>query len=310
MLSGTYSHLSFSGKLILLVLLLVSFLLFASMLGLLSLVPFYGKEVLSVMQTPDYSDATLVNAFKVMQIINMGFGMLLPTILFLYLTEKDIVKSSGLQVKATSMLLLVSAFTILSAQPLIGFSSEINNQMQLPDWLSGIENWMKSMEDKGKLLTDAFLNSASWSDLFVNIFMIALLPAFTEELLFRGVLSKLLFIKFKNIHVAVFISAIVFSAVHLQFYGFLPRLLLGIQLGYLFLWSGNLWLPIVAHFVNNFLSVLIQFFFFKGQIATDAENFGTNMNMIVVLASTTLLVLLMIWIYRISNKAPEVSKIE
>jgi len=106
--------------------------------------------------------------------------------------------------------------------------------------------------------------------------MIAIIPAFAEEFLFRGALAKLLKDWTKNIHVAVFISSFIFAAIHMQFYGFLPRFLLGTALGYLFFWSGSLWLPIAAHFANNFRSVVVEFLFRKGYVQTSSENFGTN----------------------------------
>lgn len=298
MLKGAYSNLSFKGKFLLLIILIVAFLLFASMLGLICLVPFYGTDVLSRFANPDYSDASLVNAIKFLQIINMAFGMLLPTWLFIWLTEKEVLKYSGLSINSGFLPLLSSAVLIIISQPLIGYASELNSMLVLPSWLAGMESWMKEMEEKGKLITDLFLGSSSPTDLLINIFMIALLPAVTEELLFRGALSKMLFRWSGNIHVAVMISALIFSAIHLQFYGFLPRFLLGVLLGYLFLWSGNLWLPITAHFINNFLSVIVEFFYKKGTINTDAESFGTNSGFLFILLSLVFVISLMYWTYK------------
>jgi len=117
--------------------------------------------------------------------------------------------------------------------------------------------------------------------------MIAILPAIAEEILFRGVIAKYLNEWTRNLHWAVFISAFIFAAIHLQFYGFLPRLLLGMALGYLYFWSGSLWLPIAAHFTNNFLSVVIEFLYRKQIIHTNAEDFGTNSTVWLTLISVT-----------------------
>lgn len=298
MLKGVYSKLSYSGKLLLLIVLLIVFLLFASMFGLLCLVPFYGSNVLTQFANPDYSNLTFINAYKFLQIVNMAVGMLLPTWLFIWLTEPNVITHSGLGKRVTLKPLLISAAIVLFTQPLIGFTSEINNALVLPHGLSGIENWMKSMEETGKVLTDAFLSTTSLSGLLLNVFMIALLPAIAEELLFRGVLSKLVQRWSGSLHVAVMVSAIVFSAVHLQFYGFLPRFLLGVMLGYLYLWSGSLWLPIVAHFTNNFLSVIVEYLYRRGAITTNAENFGEQSNVWLVLLSAGLVILLMVWMYK------------
>ena len=123
---------------------------------------------------------------------------------------------------------------------------------------------------------EAFLATTSNIGFLINVLMIAFLPALAEEILFRGALAGLLKDWTKNVHIAVLVSSLVFAAIHLQFYGFLPRFLLGMVLGYLFFWSGSIWLPVVAHFTNNFLSVFIEFLFRKGYIHTSAENFGTN----------------------------------
>jgi len=162
------------------------------------------------------------------------------------------------------------------AQPIIGWANELNSYLTLPEWLLSIENWMKNAETQGELITEAFLSTTSITGLLLNVFMIAILPAFAEEILFRGALASLFKTCTKNMHIAVLLSSFIFSAIHLQFYGFLPRFLLGMALGYLFFWSGNLWLPIVAHFANNFLSVIVEFLYRKGIIHTNAENFGMD----------------------------------
>jgi membrane protease YdiL (CAAX protease family) len=119
---------------------------------------------------------------------------------------------------------------MLSAQPVISLLNEWNSRMILPESLSGLENWMKSSETQAQKITEAFLSTSSWSGFLVNTFMIALLPAFSEELLFRGILARLLRDWTRNIHIGVILSALVFAGIHLQFYGFLPRFMLGIAL--------------------------------------------------------------------------------
>jgi hypothetical protein len=132
--------------------------------------------------------------------------------------------------------------------------------------------------------------------------MIAILPAFAEEILFRGVLANLFKDWTKNVHVAVFLSSFIFAAIHMQFYGFLPRFLLGMALGYLFFWSGSLWLPVAAHFTNNFLSVIVEFLFRKGITSTNADNFGTNNAAWLTAISIVGVTALLYYIYKLTNK--------
>jgi len=274
MLRGAYSHINNFSKFILLISLVFSFLLFSALLGIIILVPFYGSGVINLLASPDYSNASVINAMKVIQILNMVEGLLIPTVIFMWLCSPGSEKYARFDKSISTLTLLLSFFLILLAQPVIGWTNELNSHLSFPGWLSFLENWMKRTELQADHVTEAFLSTTSVKGLLLNIFMIAILPAFAEEILFRGALASLLKDVTKNMHLAVFLSAFIFAAIHLQFYGFLPRFLLGLALGYLFFWSGSLWLPIVAHFTNNFLSVMVEFLFRRGYIHTNAENFG------------------------------------
>lgn len=276
MLRGIYSHLNHFSKLILLLTLVLSFLLFSTLFGILILVPFYGTDILSMLQMPDYSNVQLVKAMKIIQILNTLGGLLLPSVIFMWLCTSENETFGGLTESYSFLPVVLSFFLIVLAQPIVGWANELNSYLSLPEGLSFIENWMKNTEAQGEQITDAFLSTTSTSGLMLNIFMIAILPAFAEEILFRGVLAKLFKDWSGKVHLAIFLSSFIFAAIHLQFYGFLPRFLLGMALGYLFFWSGSLWLPIAAHFANNFLSVLVEFLFRKGIIHTNAENFGMD----------------------------------
>jgi uncharacterized protein len=276
MLRGIYSHLNHSSKLILLIILVLFFLLFSMLLGILILVPVYGMDIISMLQMPDYSNVSFVNAMKMLQILSTFGGLLLPSLIFMWICTSENETFGGLTKSYSFLPVILSFLLIIFAQPIVGWANELNSYFSLPKGLSFIENWMKDSEAKNGHITEAFLATTSTRGLILNIFMIAILPAFAEEILFRGVLAKLFKDWTRNVHVAVFLSAFIFAAIHLQFYGFLPRFLLGMALGYLFFWSGSLWLPIAAHFANNFLSVMVEFLFRKGLIQTNADKFATD----------------------------------
>jgi hypothetical protein len=143
--------------------------------------------------------------------------------------------------------------------PVIEWISLVNQQLVLPTWMNGVETWMRNSEEQANDITKAFLSTESIPGLFGNLLIVAVLPAIGEELLFRGLLQKLIKKMTGNAHWAIWITAILFSALHLQFFGFLPRLLLGALFGYLLEWTGTLWLPIIAHFINNAAGVLVFF---------------------------------------------------
>jgi hypothetical protein len=143
--------------------------------------------------------------------------------------------------------------------PITRFTGELNSAMQLPDWLSGVESWMAEKEEYASDLEEILLTAGTLPLLFFNLFMIAVIPAIGEELIFRGVFQKIFSDLFRSGHTGIWVTAFLFSALHFQFFGFIPRFLLGLIFGYLFYWSGTLWLPVFSHFVNNAVSVIIVY---------------------------------------------------
>jgi len=133
---------------------------------------------------------------------------------------------------------------------------------------------MRNMETEAEKLTESFLVTHTNFDLIINLSMIALLPAVGEELLFRGVLQNLIQQATKNQHWAVIITGFIFSAIHMQFFGFLPRFMLGVFLGYLLVWTGSIWAPILAHFINNGSAVLLSYYEQKNAININEEKIG------------------------------------
>ena len=173
---------------------------------------------------------------------------------------------------------------MLVALPAINLLAHINQQMTLPAFLEPLEAWMKRQEETAQLLTEQFMQVTTYSGLIINLLLMALLPAVAEELTFRGVLQKLLqgtkvaeAQSCKVPHVAIWCSAILFSAIHLQFYGFLPRMLMGALFGYALVWTGSLWTPILMHFTNNAAAVVLYFISLRaGWDMKQIDAIGTN----------------------------------
>jgi membrane protease YdiL (CAAX protease family) len=146
---------------------------------------------------------------------------------------------------------------MICAIPAINLLADLNSRIDLPDSLDFIEQKFKAYEASAAALTERFLQADNVAVLLLNIGLMALLPALAEELSFRGTLQQLLGSK----HLAIWITAVIFSAIHIQFYGFIPRMLMGAMFGYVFVWTGSLWVPIVMHFTNNGLAVLAFYVF-------------------------------------------------
>jgi membrane protease YdiL (CAAX protease family) len=200
--------------------------------------------------------------------------------------------------------MILALLLIIVSIPAINRMVEWKEQMNLTEFLSWMKDWMVRSEEQTQLLTDAFLDVKSVLGLSGNLLIIALLAAIGEELLFRGVILRLLFESTKNIHLAVLISAVLFSSLHMQFYGFLPRTVLGILFGYIFIWSGSLWLPIMLHFIFNGISVVAAYLYNIGKIGTDIDSFGQTENDIVVIVSLLASLLLMFILYKLRVNGP------
>jgi len=216
----------------------------------------------------DYSNPKSVNAQKIFQFFfSIGF-FIVPPFLFAYFTGFKL----QLKQKINRQTILLAIAIMLIANPFVAYLMQWNQSLNLPDFLETVQRWMEVSEQKGMQLTEAFLAMNSMGDLLINLFLIALIPAIGEELLFRGVLQQL-FVKWTGkIHLAIFISAFLFSAIHLQFFGFSPRFILGIVLGYMFYWSGSLWLPILAHFTNNAVAILFSYHWVANKVQLDFLN--------------------------------------
>lgn len=187
--------------------------------------------------------------------------MILPSIVFTFLTNLKPWESIGLQKIRPLKWVLLSTILILSIQPLVEWLSVINNQMSLPASMAGIEAWMREAEIKAAEIMAEILKGNQPKNIIANIFIMAIIPAIGEELIFRGCFQKVIGQWWKNPHLAILFTAILFSAIHMQFFGFLPRFVLGIVLGYLFYWSKNIWVSILAHFINNALAVSLYYYY-------------------------------------------------
>lgn len=154
-------------------------------------------------------------------------------------------------------IVVVLAFCIL---PVTGIMGQLNAEMKLPDWLSGVEQWMRNKENAASDLINQLIPSETVGIMIINLIIIAVLPAISEELIFRGVFQRIFYGFFKSVHPAIWFTAFLFSAMHIQFYGFVPRFILGLVFGYLYFWGRTLWLPITAHFVNNAVPVIAAYF--------------------------------------------------
>jgi len=271
-------------------------------LSLAIAIPLFGfNSMLNMTDLSQLNDPETLMILKFFQVVQAIGVFIIPPLVLGYLFCGNILDYLHLNRSFTFTSLFLVIVIMFFASPFINFTGELNANMHLPEWMSGIEEWMRDSEDKAAQLTEAFLKVDTIWGLSFNIFMIAVLPAIGEELLFRGVIQRIFTRMTRSNHWGVWISAILFSALHMQFYGFIPRMLLGVLFGYLLVWSGSMWLPIAAHFINNGFAVVAMFMIDKGMMNPKVENFGAETDTYVYTVLSLFFVGVFLWLYRKQN---------
>ena len=236
-----------------------------------------------------FIDNNSLLATKIIQ-FSLSVGLfIIPPLLTAYLVSRTPAKFLSLQKTISLKAIFGVVLFMILAVPLINYIAEWNTSLKLPDSFALLEQWMRKHEEAAAALSEKMMQTSAFDVLLGNIFLIAIVPALGEELFFRGLLQTRLSHWIKNTHAAVWITAIVFSAFHVQFYGFIPRLLLGAYLGYLLVWSGSLWLPVLAHFVNNALAVVMYFLFQNNYISLHPDKIGVNGSFLIIIANVLVL---------------------
>ena len=170
----------------------------------------------------------------------------------------------GLKSKISWQTAILAVIIMVCAIPGINLLADFNIHVTLPACLHSIEQFLRDQENTAAMLTERFLKADNFGMMLINLGLLALLPALVEELTFRGTLQQIIApvhpqYSTTNTHLAIWLSAIIFSAIHMQFFGFIPRMLMGAMFGYVFVWTGSLWAPILMHFTNNGMAVLCYY---------------------------------------------------
>ena len=227
-----------------------------ALIGLGIVFALYGLDGVRAAALSDYR---YISAFKILVVAQQIGLFLTPAMLLAIMEGKRLSNFYGLKMPKPELLLLVTVLS-LCWMPIMSLANEWNQQMVFPTYLKGLESWMREMEDSAAKATEAILQMKSISTLLLNIFVIAVVPAICEEFIFRGAVQRVIFRVKSNPHIAIWLSALIFSTIHFQFFGFLPRLLLGAAFGYIYFWTGSIWYAVFAHFLNNAYAVVVAFY--------------------------------------------------
>lgn len=264
---------SFLTLLLVLVGICLGFVVVGPLIGFLCAMPFYDGSVLELaeaLQDPlNHPDVRI--PIYILQASATLVGLIATPMVLLRVSRRY---PSGLfanqDVQWTPFLLI--PLIVVAFMAVNSLFVEWNAGWHFPRFMKGFEEWARANEEQRAAITRFMTTFASTGELLVALVVIAVIPAVGEEFVFRGLFQSELRNLTGNTHVAIWLAAFLFSAFHIQFFGFVPRLLLGGLFGYLYAWSGNLLVPIFAHFVNNALAVLSLYYYQTGKTTISLES--------------------------------------
>lgn len=231
--------------------------------GILIAAPFVEGNIFMALGRMELAETDQdIALLKYFQIISQLGLFIISSFLFALLVSKRPFSFFGLNKSPKITLIGIALIIGFVSTPFLNWLIELNYNARLPESLSSIENWMREMEGEAMRLTELFLSGSGLSTLLINLLMMAILAGLGEELLLRGIVQPLLIRITKNAHLGIWVAAALFSLMHFQFFGFFPRMILGALFGYYYYWSRNLWIPIIAHILNN--GFIVAYTFFSG----------------------------------------------
>jgi uncharacterized protein len=244
------------------------------------------------------------NALMILQTFSTPIPFIGTALFFWVFIEKQNIDTLSLRETSLPILLLV-AILVIAFMPFDAIFIEFNQKLALPEFMKGVQEWMKKSEDATAELTKFLTDFKEPSQLIVALIVVALLAGISEELMFRGVLQNIALRAFQNHHVAIWFAAFWFSFIHFQFFGFLPRMFLGALFGYLYFWTKNLWIPIFAHFINNGFTLLMLYLYKNNTVKVDIES-TESVPLTTALGSLVLTVIILRFFYQKHTQPNEI----
>ena len=245
-------------------------------------------------------DVMSLNSLRFMQISSQIFTFVLPPILYAMLIKENPKESLG--IKNVSYHWFIIGFIMMYAiLPLNNVFAEWNAGLKLPESMSRIEELIKEMYESSAVVLEKLVNVNTFGGFVINLIMIAGLAALGEELLFRSIIQTSLIKTCKNAHVGIIIASAIFSFIHFDFYAFIPRLVLGMLLGYMFYYSRSIWVSMFMHFVNNATAVVIYYLNNIGVTNVDVETFGQTQLLPLLISIALMIILFRLAIKRMKN---------
>ncbi|MFO7258019.1 MAG: CPBP family intramembrane glutamic endopeptidase [Bacteroidota bacterium] len=264
---------SFLTLLLLLVGICLGFIIVGPLIGFLLALPFYDGSMLELataIQDPLNHPEVRIPIY-ILQASATFVGLILTPMLLMRVSHRSAASLFATRDLSLSPFLLIPLI-VVAFMAVNSWFVEWNAGLRFPSFLKSFEEWARANEQQRAEITSFMTTFTSPAELFIALIVIAVIPAIGEEFVFRGLFQNELKSLTRNMHVAIWLAAFLFSAFHIQFFGFVPRLLLGALFGYLYAWSGSLLIPIFAHFVNNALALLSLYFYQTGTTDISLES--------------------------------------
>jgi membrane protease YdiL (CAAX protease family) len=231
------------------------------------------KDIINTFQA--FTGPQMIGFLKYVQAFTSTGMFIFSAIAAAFYIDTDWKLLLGLKEKPGWMVTILAIVFIIIILPFTNLLTYYNSNLHLPQFLSGLETFFRDKEVQMTEIMESLLKPGGMGGIFVNLLVIAVIPAIGEELTFRGIIQKLFNRWFGHPHWAIVLTAFLFSAMHIQFLSFLPRFFLGLVLGYLFYWSGSIWLTILVHFINNAIAVIFYHYYYGGLAGNYMEIMGT-----------------------------------
>lgn len=256
-----------------LILLTISGLFFGNFVGALIIILLEGfsQETLDILQNPtEYPEAKSI--LLILQATGAIFSLMIAPLIHIMLVDKtpisNLFNTKNLYNVPLILVFFLTLALIVANSVVIEWNLEIDYS-----WISpAFEQWARSMEQQLEDLTRILTKFDTFGEFLLAFIVIAVIAGIGEELVFRGLIQPKLQVLTKNSHIAIWLTALLFSVIHFQFYGFFPRILLGALFGYIYYWSGNLIYPIFAHFVNNGFTLVMLYMYQQRVTDFDIES--------------------------------------
>jgi membrane protease YdiL (CAAX protease family) len=276
----------------------IGIMILGALIGAAIAIALYGVNILNQVASFNGTDPHVVTAIWILQIASTTIPLFVAPVVF----ARFVVKEPRAYLKPSThipIVFFVLVFAVmLFSTPLMEWLISINQKMTLPQPLKGLEQWLRDKEKQAQDETQLLLQMKTLGSMLFTLVEIGLLTAIAEEFLFRGCVQGIFTNWTKSPHWGIWIAAILFSAFHMQFFGFLPRMLLGVFFGYFVYYSGSIWTSVLGHFINNGTAVVLTYLFQQKIIGFDPDS--SHYNYIITTFSLIFTVLLFLIYQRVA----------